>query len=62
MEIKVWDKRSEKGITLKELSLRTGISKSALQRIESGKVSPTLEKLEKIAKALGVRVTDLFKE
>ncbi|MGN0272386.1 MAG: helix-turn-helix domain-containing protein [Lachnospiraceae bacterium] len=62
MEIKVWDKRSEKGITLKELSLRTGISKSALQRIESGKVSPTLEKLEKIAEALGVRVTDLFKE
>ena len=62
MEIKVWDKRSEKGITLKELSLRTGISKSALQRIESGKVSPTLEKLEIIAKALGVRITDLFKE
>ncbi len=62
MEVLLLKVRNEKDVTLKELSLRTGISKSALQRIESGEVSPTLEKLEIIAKALGVRVTDLFKE
>ena len=62
MEVLLLKIRNEKDVTLKELSLRTGISKSALQRIESGEVSPTLEKLEKIAEALGVRVTDLFKE
>ena len=62
MEVLLLKVRNEKDVTIKELSLRTGLSKSALQRIESGEVSPTLEKLEKIAKALGVRVTDLFKE
>lgn len=62
MEVLLLKIRNEKDVTLKELSLRTGISKSALQRIESGEVSPTLEKLEIIAKVLGVRVTDLFKE
>lgn len=62
MEVLLLKVRNEKDVTLKELSLRTGISKSALQRIESGEVSPTLEKLEIIAKVLGVRVTDLFKE
>ena len=62
MEMLLLKIRNEKDVTLKELFLRTGISKSALQRIESGEVSPTLKKLEKIAKALGVRVTDLFKE
>ena len=62
MEVLLLKVRNEKDVTLKELSLRTGISKSALQRIESGEVSPTLETLEIIAEALGVRVTDLFKE
>ena len=38
----------------------TGISKSTLNNIDNEKVSPTLKQLEAIAKALNVKITDLF--
>lgn len=60
MVIKVWEVRSSKGLSLVKLAEKTGISKSALNNIENGKVSPKLEQLEQIAIALGSRITDLF--
>ena len=59
MEIRTWHAR-HKNITLKQLQDLTGITKTALNDIENGKKSPTLDQLEKIAKALNVRITDLF--
>lgn len=50
----------EKGVTLVQLADRTGLSKSTLNNIENAKTSPTLMELEVIAKALGVKITDLF--
>lgn len=38
----------------------TGVSKSTLNNIENGKTSPTLANLEKIAKGLGCRISDLY--
>ncbi len=60
MDIKTWQARSEKGVTLVELAAATGISKSTLNNIENGKVSPTMVQMEAIAKALRMRITDLF--
>lgn len=60
MEIKTWQARSEKGVTLVELAAATGISKSTLNNIENGRVSPTMVQMEAIAKALRIRITDLF--
>lgn len=60
MEILTWQARTKKGITLVQLAKLTGISKSTLNNIENSKTSPTLMELEIIAKALGVRITDLF--
>lgn len=60
MEIRTWHARHNKNITLKQLQDLTGITKTALNDIENGKKSPTLDQLEKIAKALNVRITDLF--
>ena len=60
MEILTWQARMEKGITLVQLADRTGLSKSTLNNIENSKTSPTLMELEVIAKALGVKITDLF--
>lgn len=37
IEMKIKQKREEKGLTLDELSLKTGISKMYLQKIENGK-------------------------
>lgn len=38
----------------------TGIGKTTLNNIENGLVSPTLRQLEAIARALDVKMTDLF--
>lgn len=60
MKINTWQIRRENNLSLKELQELTGISKSTLNNIENGKTSPKLEQLEVIAKALDVRMTDLF--
>ncbi len=60
MTIKVWEVRDSKGLSLVQLAQKTGISRSALNNIENGKVSPRLQQLEQIAIALGSRITDLF--
>ena len=60
MEILTWKARIEKKLTLKQLEELTGIGKTTLNNIENGLVSPTLYQLETIARALNVRITDLF--
>lgn len=60
MEILTWQARNNKKVTLVKLAALTGIGKSTLNNIENGRVSPTLKQLEAIAKALGVRITDLY--
>ncbi len=62
MEIKilVWEARNRKGMSEEELAEKSGVSKSTIQRIEAGKTSPSINKLGKIAEALGLKVEDLF--
>lgn len=60
MEILTWQARNDKNVTLVKLSGLTGISKSTLNNIENGRVSPTIKQLETIAKALGVKISDLY--
>jgi transcriptional regulator with XRE-family HTH domain len=60
MKILTWQARNSKKVTLVKLSKMTGISKSTLNNIENEKVSPTIAELETIAKALNMKITDLF--
>lgn len=60
MKILTWQARNSKKETLVKLSKMTGISKSTLNNIENEKVSPTIAELEAIAKALNMKITDLF--
>lgn len=60
MEILTWQARRLRQMTLVRLAALTDISKSTLNNIENGKVSPTLDELEAIAKALDFKITDLF--
>ena len=53
--------REEKGITLLELSKLTGISAGYLCHLEKGtRNNPSLEKKEKISKALNRSVVEVF--
>lgn len=50
----------EKNVSVRQLSNMTGIPKSTINNIMSEKYSPTLDNLERIAKALKVGMVDLF--
>lgn len=59
MPLRMREIRKQKQITLMELEALTAISKSCLQRIETGNLD-TMQRLDKIAEALGVATRDLF--
>ena len=60
IKIKLWDVRNEKGYSIRSLEEITGISKSEINNIENGRISPRLVQLEKLAVALNVGIVDLF--
>ena len=45
--------RMAQNLTLSELALKSSVSQKHISNIENGNVIPTLETLEKLAKALG---------
>lgn len=54
--------RKTRGLTLDELSERSGISKSMLSQIERGRVNPTFATLWHITRSLGVGIGELLGE
>lgn len=60
MKLLIWQERTKKGITLRELSKRTGISKSALDNYENGIRCPNMNQIELIAKALDTSISNLY--
>jgi len=48
--------RDERDISIRELSGRTGISHTVIEKLEKGDLIPSLSPLVKIARALGVRL------
>jgi transcriptional regulator with XRE-family HTH domain len=48
------------GISFQRLCTRAGISQGILSRIENGKGNPTLNTMEKIAKALRTTIASLL--
>lgn len=55
--------RQKKGISQDRLSKEADIALNTVVKIETGESpNPTVETLEKIAKALGVSIADLFKD
>jgi len=60
--IRLKDILRERNVTLSAFAEQVGISQSNLSNYVNGNISPTLETLEKIAKALNISVTELFKE
>lgn len=60
MKLLIWEERTKKNMSLRQLSARTGISHAALNNYENGNRYPTIEQLERIAKALHVKISDLY--
>ena len=61
IEILLKQVREEKNVTIKKLAEKSGVSKSHISDIEKNYKMPSLIVMVKIAKALDVSVTDLYK-
>ena len=62
MELRVKEILAQRGITLREFALSSGISQSNLSNYLNGNISPTLDTLKKMATSLNVDIVELFKE
>jgi transcriptional regulator with XRE-family HTH domain len=58
--VKLKKLRQSKGLTQAALATRAGISRAYLARLEMGRHDPHLSRLRKLAKALGVKVSELI--
>jgi transcriptional regulator with XRE-family HTH domain len=52
--------RERRGMTQEQLAKKSGVGRSHLARLETGRQDPTLSTIEKLAKALGVKVGRLL--
>ncbi len=52
---RIFEARDRAGLTLRELGQRSGVSWSSISAIEKGRQSATVETIERLALALGVR-------
>ena len=59
--IRVKRLRERRDMTQEQLAERAGISRTYLARLETARQDPTLGTLEKLAKALKVKVTELLR-
>lgn len=53
-------RRGEIGISQEELAFRSGLHRTYISDIERGSRNPSLENIEKLAKALEISVSALF--
>lgn len=60
MKLLIYEMRSKKGWSGVVLAKKSGIPQASIYRYEKGEENPTIERLELIAKALDVKITDLF--
>ena len=61
IEILLKEKRKEKNLTLAQLSEKTGISKTHINDIENNLKEPSLSMVIRIAKALDLKIEELYK-
>lgn len=54
--------RKEAGITTNKLAKLASVGQSTLSDIESGKVKPSIDTLEKICQALGISLSEFFSD
>lgn len=61
MAMKLKQLRKRRGLTQEKLAEKAGISRVYLARLETARQDPTLSTLEKLARALKVKITELLR-
>lgn len=60
MKILLGEIINEKNLTIRQVSILTGVPKSTISDIISGRTSPRMDTLEKLAVGLKVHISDLI--
>jgi transcriptional regulator with XRE-family HTH domain len=60
VELRLRQWRQRRGLSLRALGTRAGVSYVTVAEVEAGRQSPTVNWLQKIAAALDISVRDLF--
>lgn len=60
MKILLGEIMYNKNISVRQLEIMTGISRSTINNIMNERYSPTMDNMEKLAKALKIRISDLY--
>lgn len=60
MKILLQQVRYDKNLSLRQLEIRTGMPRSTLNDFENGHSIPRMDHMELLAKALRVRISDLY--
>jgi transcriptional regulator with XRE-family HTH domain len=60
VRVRLREWRERRGLSLRGLAERAGVSFVTVYRIEAGTISPTVAMLEKLAKALEIDLADFF--
>jgi len=58
--LRIVELRTQKGWSQSELARKLGKDRQALEKLENGKVNPTLYSLNQVATALDISLSDLF--
>ena len=51
----------QRHISVRQVAIKTGISKSTIERIAIGEVSPTMHQMERLAAGLHMRISALYR-
>ncbi len=62
MKLRLRAVRRQNGLSIRGLAAKAKVDFSTVYRIEAGKEAPRLPTLEKLARALGVPVTELLRK
>ena len=60
MKILLGDILNEKNLTRRQAVILTGVPRSTISDIISGRTSPRMDTMERLAKGLKVRISDLY--
>lgn len=60
MEILLSKIMQDRNLSIRQVSILTGVPRSTLSDILNDKVSPRLDTLEQIARGLKIRISDLY--
>lgn len=60
MKILLGQHMNQRNLTVRQVEILTGVSRSAIGRIASGQTSPRMDTLEQIAKGLKIPFSSLY--